>query len=339
LRGSGQIEVSRNPEWHDETQTAIAMTTDSEPLWDAFISHAREDKAQVVQPLFDELRRRGYRIWYDRYELKLGDSLRGSIERGLSHSRYGIVVLSKAFLRKRWPRSELDGLLARESTDRKVILPIWHDVTEEEIAARSPILAGRLAIDSREGTSAISDAIVEVLGQPSSASASEAIASLNVAGNRADLEGLVRNVLIEGSSPAAAPVAEAKLSEILEVLRSEPASSIASQPSDMHSVEPKEASRYEMFVARGRSGNPADVDFLMSALVSDFNMGTTKLTDFALGLVPNGEGSHRVEHYLFNGTQTQRNFAALYFKRKGAIGVLRKAVEAKKIDAIQAFSK
>jgi hypothetical protein len=315
------------------------MSNHSDLLWDAFISHAREDKAQVVQPLFDELRNRGYRIWYDRYELKLGDSLRESIERGLGHSRYGIVVLSMAFLKKRWPRSELDGLLARESAGRKVILPIWHEVTEEELATRSPILAGRLAIDSSEGTSAIADAIAEVLGQPTTASASEAIASLNVEGTRGDLEGLVRNVLIAGSSPAAAPVAEAKLSEILDVLRTGPASAISQGPVDAPSTEPKEATRYDVFVRHGRSGTPNNVDILMGALTPGRGIGTTKLVDFALGLVSNGKGSDRVKHYLFNGTQEQRNFAALYFKRKNEVDVLQEAVNAKKIDAIQAFSR
>jgi hypothetical protein len=315
------------------------VNKETEPLWDAFISHAREDKARVVQPLFEELQRRNYRIWYDVYELKLGDSLRESIERGLTRSRYGIVVLSKAFLQKRWPKSELDGLVARESSGRKVILPIWHEVTEEEVLARSPLLAGRLAIDSREGTQALADAIAEVLGAPVGASAVQAIESLTADGSRADLEGMARNVLIEGASPVAAAAAENKLSEIIDALKAEPEIRGPAPAPAVPAAEPRAASRFDVFVSRGQSGSAEDVEFLMRALTTDREIGTSKLVDYALGLVDTHPGRRRIERFLFEGDQAQRNFAALYFKRQGEFELLRRAVAEKKIDSVQAFSR
>lgn len=80
--------------------------------YDLFISHASEDKESVVEPLFKRFRQAGLRVWYDRFTLRLGDSLRESIDRGLRSSRYGVVVLSPSFFAKRWPRRELDGLTA-----------------------------------------------------------------------------------------------------------------------------------------------------------------------------------------------------------------------------------
>ena len=65
--------------------------------YDAFISHASEDKQEFVRPLAETLTELGLKIWYDEFELKVGDSLRGSIDRGLVNSKYGIVVLSKNF--------------------------------------------------------------------------------------------------------------------------------------------------------------------------------------------------------------------------------------------------
>jgi len=62
--------------------------------YDAFISHATEDKEKLVKPLAMALRKRGFRIWYDQFEMRVGDSLRQSIDRGLASSRFGIVVLS-----------------------------------------------------------------------------------------------------------------------------------------------------------------------------------------------------------------------------------------------------
>ena len=91
--------------------------------WDAFISHASEDKDDFVRPLADGLTECGLSVWFDEFELKVGDRLRESIDRGLSQSRFGIVVLSPHFFEKKWPQDELSGLVTRETGGAKVILP------------------------------------------------------------------------------------------------------------------------------------------------------------------------------------------------------------------------
>jgi len=108
------------------------------PEFDVFISHASEDKAAFVEPLASYLVQHGLKVWYDTFTLKLGDRLRHSIDQGLVRSRYGIVVLSQAFFEKHWPQYELDGLAALEVSGRKVILPIWHGVSREEVVRVSP---------------------------------------------------------------------------------------------------------------------------------------------------------------------------------------------------------
>jgi TIR domain len=114
--------------------------------YDAFISHASEDKTSLVRPLARELERLGFRVWYDEFELKVGDSLRKSIDKGLANSRYGIVILSKSFFEKNWPQYELNGLTAREMEKHKVILPVWHNITKEEVLSFSPTLADKIAV-------------------------------------------------------------------------------------------------------------------------------------------------------------------------------------------------
>ena len=89
--------------------------------WDAFISHASEDKDDFVRPLADGLKKRGLSVWFDEFELKVGDSLRESIDRGLERSRFGIVVISPHFFKKQWPQNELNGLTTRETGGTKVI--------------------------------------------------------------------------------------------------------------------------------------------------------------------------------------------------------------------------
>lgn len=119
---------------------------------DVFISHASEDKDDVVRPLAELLHEKNYDIWYDEFQLRVGDSLRRSIDQGLAKSRFGIVVLSPAFFSKNWPQYELDGLVQKEMEGSKVILPIWHKVTKTEVIGYSPSLADKLALNTATAT-------------------------------------------------------------------------------------------------------------------------------------------------------------------------------------------
>lgn len=116
--------------------------------FDAFISHATEDKDDLVRPLAEALVKAGHSIWYDEMQLKVGDSLRRSIDRGLVASRFGIVVLSPSFFAKQWPQYELDGLVSKEMHGGKVILPIWHKVSKAEVMGYSPTLADKIGLST-----------------------------------------------------------------------------------------------------------------------------------------------------------------------------------------------
>lgn len=49
------------------------------------ICHASEDKGTFVRPLANALRDRNVEVWYDEFSLKLGDSIRRSLDKGLKH--------------------------------------------------------------------------------------------------------------------------------------------------------------------------------------------------------------------------------------------------------------
>src|SRR5262249_18412496 len=134
--------------------------------YDVFISHASEDKEDLVEPLAKRLRELEYQVWYDRFTLKVGDSLRREIDAGLAKSRYGIVVLSASFFSRGWPQYELDGLVEREMEGRKVILPIWHMVTKDQVRTYSPSLADKVALNSSSMTvEEIVTSLAEVLNE------------------------------------------------------------------------------------------------------------------------------------------------------------------------------
>jgi hypothetical protein len=121
-------------------------------MHDVFICHASEDKADVARPLAERLSSAGLKVWYDEFSLTLGDSLRDSIDKGLIDSRFGIVILSPHFFSKRWPQTELNGLFTKEIiSGGKMIIPIWHNITQAEVAQHSPILADRVAASTNMG--------------------------------------------------------------------------------------------------------------------------------------------------------------------------------------------
>jgi hypothetical protein len=129
-------------------------------MWDFFVSHASEDKPAVARPLAQTLEGWDFKVWLDEKALTVGDSLRASIERGLSRSRFGVVIISPFFLAKKWPQDELSGLWAREFGASKVLLPVWHNVTREDVAAASPMLADRVAVLTGKGTMYVAQELV-----------------------------------------------------------------------------------------------------------------------------------------------------------------------------------
>jgi hypothetical protein len=143
LIGNRKIAIGRPlPSRHGGAGTANRK---KQPDFDVFLSHATEDK-DFVRPLAAALKKGGVRVWYDNDSMGWGDDLRTSIDKGLANSKYGIVVFSRAFLkRKHWTEHELNGLFAKERVGRKVILPIWHKITADDLLEYSPAFADRIA--------------------------------------------------------------------------------------------------------------------------------------------------------------------------------------------------
>lgn len=132
--------------------------------YDVFISHATEDKDAVVRPLAIALKNKGLSVWYDEFELQIGDSLRRKIDIGLAKSNFGIVVISRDFIKKGWTNYELDGLITRAVTGDQQLLPIWHNITKQEVVDYSPSLADKVARNTAVNTiEEISEEIAQVI--------------------------------------------------------------------------------------------------------------------------------------------------------------------------------
>ncbi|MGH3776791.1 MAG: toll/interleukin-1 receptor domain-containing protein [Pseudonocardiaceae bacterium] len=117
MRGSGRAAVEvlpgrlpalreRSAPSLDQLRESVAAINhdDAELIpkdWDVFISHASQDKDEIVRPLAIALQEQSLRVWYDEFELRIGDSLRRKIDQGIARSAFGIVVLGEGSVRHR----------------------------------------------------------------------------------------------------------------------------------------------------------------------------------------------------------------------------------------------
>ena len=112
---------------------------------DIFLSHASEDKDEVARPLALMLQERGLRVWYDEFELRIGDNLIAKLNAGINSSRFGILVLSQDFFGKNWTEYELDTLESMAVTQEYILFPILHNISVEELRAYRASLANIVA--------------------------------------------------------------------------------------------------------------------------------------------------------------------------------------------------
>lgn len=115
----------------------------------AFISHDWRDKKDIARPLAMELQKKyQIKVWYDEFTMRVGFSLRESIESGLKNCRYCIVILSNHFLANEgWALREFSSAYTTELVKRRrLLLPVWVNVTPDMIYEYSPIMADRLGV-------------------------------------------------------------------------------------------------------------------------------------------------------------------------------------------------
>ncbi len=134
--------------------------------YDAFISHAVEDKIPIANELCARLEMAGLKIWYSGKELGVGDSIEKTIEKGLNRSRYGIVIFSPTYLAKNWTIREFYTLLAKEIEEQKVILPVLYNITLDELKNKDLLMADRFAVNADLGLDFVVDRLVREIRKP-----------------------------------------------------------------------------------------------------------------------------------------------------------------------------
>jgi len=131
--------------------------------YDAFISHAVEDKLAIANELCSRLEEKGLKVWYSGKELKVGDSLERTILKGLERSRYGIVIFSPTYVKKNWPMKEFYFMMSREIESRKIILPVLYKITAEELRSLDIMIADRWSLSYHKGMDFVVEQLLMVI--------------------------------------------------------------------------------------------------------------------------------------------------------------------------------
>lgn len=119
------------------------------PEYDVFISHANKDKEDLIEELYQSLQKLGISIFYDKESLEWGDNWKERILNGTKKAEFAIIVISENFFDREWTERELSEFLNRQNRNgQKLILPIVHNITMQQLQEKYPNVADIQAIDS-----------------------------------------------------------------------------------------------------------------------------------------------------------------------------------------------
>lgn len=113
-----------------------------------FLSHTSSDKP-FIEKLARDLKRLGVNVWFDKWEIQVGDSLTWKIEEGIRENEFLGIVLSQESLNSEWVKSELSAAWLKQMKTKKiVVLPIMYKDCDLPL-----FLADRKYADFRENYS------------------------------------------------------------------------------------------------------------------------------------------------------------------------------------------
>lgn len=134
--------------WQEIEPKEITMKKPSKE-YDVFISHANADKEGYVNQLKNSLDKLKISIFYDKDALEWGDVWKDKILEGVDKAEFAIIVISDKFFGREWTEKELNEFLNRQNTSgQKIILPILHNITIDQLKEKYPAVADIQALNS-----------------------------------------------------------------------------------------------------------------------------------------------------------------------------------------------
>lgn len=144
--------ISRDKTFLDKMKgdSAEKMPSFNTRMYDVFLSHANKDKPDIVEELYKSLNKLGISVFYDKESLEWGDKWKDRILEGTQKAEFAIIVISENFFDREWTERELSEFLERQNQNgQKLILPIVHNISNEDLQKKYPSVADIQAIDSQ----------------------------------------------------------------------------------------------------------------------------------------------------------------------------------------------
>lgn len=95
-----------------------------------FVCHSHEDKP-FARRLAIAIAGSGFKVWLDEAEIRVGESLIGKIEAGITGASHLVAVISRASVASRWCQEELRMALSRQIQGQPIsVLPVVVDDCE-----------------------------------------------------------------------------------------------------------------------------------------------------------------------------------------------------------------
>ena len=121
-----------------------------------FLSHSHRDKP-LARRIARDLRRAGAEVWFDEWNMRVGDSIAREIQRGLASADFVAVLFTRHSVESGWVEKEWQARLGEEAATKKVILlPLKGDDCTLPVILRDR----RYADFSRDYQRAIDEVIV-----------------------------------------------------------------------------------------------------------------------------------------------------------------------------------
>src|SRR5690349_11991982 len=98
-----------------------------------YFAHAHEDR-EMALPLAKKMMASGIDVWFDQWEIKIGDSLRRKMESGLSTCTHFLVLLTPQSVGKPWVETEIDAGFLRSVGGQARFLGIRVGVPIEKLS-------------------------------------------------------------------------------------------------------------------------------------------------------------------------------------------------------------
>lgn len=136
VEGSPALVALVNERLGGETMGEPEGATNPNPR--VFLSYTSDDE-EIARRVAEALERAGIEVWWDKWCIAAGDSLRRKIDEGIGGCTHFLVLLTPRSINKPWVNQEMDAGLVRKLNDQCRFLPIRHELPASELP---PLLSG-----------------------------------------------------------------------------------------------------------------------------------------------------------------------------------------------------